>query len=58
MYKKEQIIQQVIEQGLLPLYYQANKAVCIDLLKALYAAGIRSVEYTNRGEGVFTGIEP
>ena len=56
MYKKEQIIQQVIEQGVLPLYYHADEAVSIALLKALYTAGIRSVEYTNRGEAALVNF--
>ncbi len=56
MYKKEQIIQQVIEQGVLPLYYHADEAVSIALLKALYTAGIRSVEYTNRGEAALANF--
>ena len=50
MVKQEQIIAQIIEQGVLPLYYHADEQTSIDLLKSLYTAGIRSVEYTNRGK--------
>jgi 2-dehydro-3-deoxyphosphogluconate aldolase/(4S)-4-hydroxy-2-oxoglutarate aldolase len=38
------------EQGLLPLFYHADKQVCIDVTRALYRAGIRLLEFTNRGE--------
>lgn len=38
------------EQGVLPLFFYKDTAVSIEVLKALYSAGIRAVEYTNRGE--------
>jgi 2-dehydro-3-deoxyphosphogluconate aldolase/(4S)-4-hydroxy-2-oxoglutarate aldolase len=57
MDKSTQIIQQITGQGLLPLYYHQDTAVSIDLLKALYTAGIRSVEYTNRGEAALTNFK-
>ena len=57
MYKQEQVIAQIIEQGVLPLYYHADEQTSIDLLKALYTAGIRSVEYTNRGEAALANFK-
>lgn len=50
MTKKESIQQLIIDQGMLPLYYHESIEVSITILKALYQAGIRAVEYTNRGE--------
>jgi 2-dehydro-3-deoxyphosphogluconate aldolase/(4S)-4-hydroxy-2-oxoglutarate aldolase len=50
MNKKESIQQLVIEQGILPLYYHDSSEISIAVLKALFDAGIRAVEYTNRGE--------
>lgn len=50
MEKKDQILSAIPEQGILPLYFNKDTTVSIEVLKALYAAGIRSVEYTNRGE--------
>lgn len=44
------IIKRITEQGVLPLYYHPDAEVSVGVLKALYAAGIRAVEYTNRGE--------
>jgi len=50
MNKKEKIINLVIEHGILPLYFHPDAGVSVQILKALYKAGIRVVEYTNRGE--------
>jgi 2-dehydro-3-deoxyphosphogluconate aldolase/(4S)-4-hydroxy-2-oxoglutarate aldolase len=47
---KQSIIQeQIISQGLLPLFYHNNKSVCLSVLQALYDAGVRVMEFTNRG---------
>lgn len=50
MNKKEHVIQQIIQSGLLPLYYHENKEVSINILRALYQSGVRILEYTNRGQ--------
>lgn len=57
MDKPAAIIQLITQQGLLPLYYHADKSVSISTLQALYAAGIRTVEYTNRGETALLNFE-
>jgi 2-dehydro-3-deoxyphosphogluconate aldolase / (4S)-4-hydroxy-2-oxoglutarate aldolase len=57
MYKPEEILTQIIKQGVLPLYYHEDEQTSLDLLKALYAAGIRSVEYTNRGEAALANFK-
>jgi 2-dehydro-3-deoxyphosphogluconate aldolase/(4S)-4-hydroxy-2-oxoglutarate aldolase len=44
------IIERIKEQGLLPLYYNADKDVCIAVAHALYNAGVRIIEFTNRGK--------
>lgn len=50
MNKQDTIIEGIIAQGVLPLYFHNNADTCVQVLKALYAAGIRAVEFTNRGE--------
>jgi 2-dehydro-3-deoxyphosphogluconate aldolase/(4S)-4-hydroxy-2-oxoglutarate aldolase len=40
----------IVKQGMLPLYFNASEEVTIDILKSIYKAGVRAVEYTNRGE--------
>lgn len=49
MTKKEQVLKLIPEQGILPLYFNADTTVSLEILKAIYRAGIRAVEYTNRG---------
>ena len=40
----------IVAQGMLPLYFNADETVTIEVLKAIYRAGIKAVEYTSRGE--------
>ncbi|HUP10573.1 MAG TPA: hypothetical protein VM187_00125 [Niastella sp.] len=49
MKNQQDILNQIQQQKMLPLYFHKDATVSIDILKALYAAGIRAVEYTNRG---------
>jgi 2-dehydro-3-deoxyphosphogluconate aldolase/(4S)-4-hydroxy-2-oxoglutarate aldolase len=49
MNQQQDIIAQIRQQKMLPLYFHKDKDVSIDILKALYKAGIKAVEYTNRG---------
>lgn len=57
MEKKQAILSLIPEQGILPLYFYKDTIVSIEVLKALYAAGIRAVEYTNRGEAALTNFK-
>lgn len=50
MNKKETIAQLIAGQGVLPLYYHESDETSVAVLQSLYKAGIRAVEYTNRGE--------
>ncbi len=49
MNKESEIIHLIKEQRVLPLYFHEEKEVSVEVLKALYKAGIHAVEYTNRG---------
>lgn len=46
----QQVTDAIRAQGILPLYYHADADVSREVLQAIYRAGIRAVEYTNRGE--------
>lgn len=48
MNRKQMILDLVIEQGMLPIFYHPEADVSVQILKALYKAGSRVVEYTNR----------
>jgi 2-dehydro-3-deoxyphosphogluconate aldolase/(4S)-4-hydroxy-2-oxoglutarate aldolase len=50
MEKKDAVLKLIPEQGILPLYFYKDTEVTLEVLRALYRAGIRTVEYTNRGE--------
>ncbi|MEY3922051.1 MAG: hypothetical protein RL634_1812 [Bacteroidota bacterium] len=50
MYNTQQIIDAITKQGMLPLYFNADEQVSIEILRALYKAGVRVMEFTNRGE--------
>ena len=47
---KSELLKLIPEQGVLPLYFYKDTDVSVEVLRALYNAGIRAVEYTNRGE--------
>ncbi len=49
MDKNKKVLNIIIEQGILPLYFHPDAEVSARVLKAMYTAGIRAVEYTNRG---------
>lgn len=39
----------IVIQGMLPLYFNPSEEVTLEILKSIYRAGVRAVEYTNRG---------
>lgn len=43
------IINTIKDQGLLPLFFHPDKETCSNILRALYRAGGRVIEFTNRG---------
>ena len=47
----------IVQQGMLPLYFNADETVSIEVLKALYRAGVKAIEYTNRGEAAFRNFK-
>lgn len=57
MSKSKQIADAIIAQGMLPLYFNADETVSIDVLKTIYKAGVKAVEYTNRGEAALTNFK-
>jgi 2-dehydro-3-deoxyphosphogluconate aldolase/(4S)-4-hydroxy-2-oxoglutarate aldolase len=49
MKNKEGALSAIIEQGVLPLFFYEDAEVSLQIIRALYRAGIRVLEYTNRG---------
>src|SRR5258705_7529978 len=57
MKTSKQVTDSMLEQGILPLYCNADETVSIEVLKAIYKAGIKAVEYTNRGEAALRNFK-
>lgn len=49
MKTKEESLQAIIDQGLLPLFFYEDAEVSVEIARTLYRAGVRVIEYTNRG---------
>lgn len=50
MSKKLALSNLIKEQGIVPLYYAGDPQVSIALMRAMYAGGIRTTEYADRGD--------
>lgn len=57
MHTTKQITDTIIAQGILPLYFNPSETISLDVLKAIYSAGIKAVEYTNRGEAALSNFK-
>jgi 2-dehydro-3-deoxyphosphogluconate aldolase / (4S)-4-hydroxy-2-oxoglutarate aldolase len=54
---KNELLKLIPGQGVLPLFFYKDTVVSVEVLKALYRAGIRAVEYTNRGEAALQNFK-
>lgn len=57
MTDKKAIQDSIIKQGMLPLFYNDSAEVSVAITKKLYEAGIRVIEYTNRGEAAIANFK-
>jgi len=57
MNKTQKITDAIIQQGMLPLYFNSSEEVSLDVLKAIYRAGVKAVEYTNRGDAALANFK-
>jgi 2-dehydro-3-deoxyphosphogluconate aldolase/(4S)-4-hydroxy-2-oxoglutarate aldolase len=55
--KTQQITDSIIAQGILPLYFNPSEEISLGTLKAIYRAGIKAVEYTNRGDAALANFK-
>ena len=49
MSNHQTILNSVIAQGILPLFFYEDANVSLEVARTLYRAGVRAIEYTNRG---------
>lgn len=52
----QKVTNAIKEQGMLPLYFNADENVTIEILRTIYKAGIKAVEYTSRGEAALSNF--
>lgn len=57
MITKAQIQQNIIDQGMLPLFFHPSVDVSLGVTRTLYKAGIRVIEYTNRGDAALENFK-
>ena len=57
MNKTQEIADAIVKQGMLPLYFNSSEEVSLDVLKAIYRAGVKAVEYTNRGDAALANFK-
>jgi 2-dehydro-3-deoxyphosphogluconate aldolase/(4S)-4-hydroxy-2-oxoglutarate aldolase len=50
MDKKSMLLKAITDQGMLPLFFHADEQKSINLTQTVYDAGVRVIEYTNRGK--------
>jgi 2-dehydro-3-deoxyphosphogluconate aldolase/(4S)-4-hydroxy-2-oxoglutarate aldolase len=50
MNKKENIVDAILSQGMLPLFFYEDAEVSLEVIRSMYKAGVRVIEYTNRGK--------
>jgi len=56
MSKIQKVTDAIVQQGILPLYFNADENITIEVLRAIYRAGIKAVEYTSRGEAALSNF--
>jgi len=47
---KKAVLNAILSQGILPLYFYEDAEVTVQIARTLYQGGIRVLEYTNRGK--------
>ncbi|NMM48877.1 bifunctional 4-hydroxy-2-oxoglutarate aldolase/2-dehydro-3-deoxy-phosphogluconate aldolase [Marinigracilibium pacificum] len=52
-YNRNEVIDQMMETGIIPVFYHPDVDICKNILQSCYDGGIRVFEFTNRGEGSF-----
>jgi 2-dehydro-3-deoxyphosphogluconate aldolase / (4S)-4-hydroxy-2-oxoglutarate aldolase len=50
MNNKQKVVESILKQRMLPLYFYEDTEISLQITKTLYKAGVRVLEYTNRGD--------
>ncbi|MFI5160227.1 MAG: bifunctional 4-hydroxy-2-oxoglutarate aldolase/2-dehydro-3-deoxy-phosphogluconate aldolase [Sphingobacteriales bacterium] len=57
MKAKQEVLDSIIKQGMLPLFFYEDAEVSLEIVRTLYKAGIRVMEYTNRAKEAFENFK-
>lgn len=57
MKTKQVTIQAIKDQGMLPLFYNDDAQLSLDIVRTLYKGGVRVFEYTNRGNAALENFK-
>jgi 2-dehydro-3-deoxyphosphogluconate aldolase/(4S)-4-hydroxy-2-oxoglutarate aldolase len=55
-YTKQQITTQIIETGMVPVFYHHDLEMCKSVILTCHKAGVKVFEFTNRGDNAFTNF--
>jgi 2-dehydro-3-deoxyphosphogluconate aldolase/(4S)-4-hydroxy-2-oxoglutarate aldolase len=53
MKNKQAVLDSILKQGMLPLFFYEDAEVSLQIVRTLYKAGVRVMEYTNRAKEAF-----
>jgi len=57
MKDKQAVLDSIIKQGMLPLFFYEDAEVSLQIVRTLYKAGVRVMEYTNRAKEAFENFK-
>ncbi len=57
MIPSKQVTELIVQQGMLPLYFNADETVSLEVLRAVNKAGVKAIEYTNRGDAALSNFK-
>lgn len=57
MKDKQIVLDAIIKQGILPLFFYEDAEVSLQVVRTLYKAGVRVMEYTNRAKEAFENFK-
>ncbi|HTE00796.1 MAG TPA: hypothetical protein VK668_16000 [Mucilaginibacter sp.] len=57
MKNKQNVLDSILNQGMLPLFFYEDAEVSLQIVRTLYKAGVRVMEYTNRAKEAFENFQ-
>ncbi|MGN6639787.1 MAG: bifunctional 4-hydroxy-2-oxoglutarate aldolase/2-dehydro-3-deoxy-phosphogluconate aldolase [Mucilaginibacter sp.] len=57
MKAKQEVLESIIRQGMLPLFFYEDAEISLQIVRTLYKAGVRVMEYTNRAKEAYENFK-